>query len=62
MAIADYEAVGSANDVYVTDDHTYVADVVGGLVVTKRGSHNPPRFLSISSKVLPTPLRPANRR
>ena len=37
MAVADYKAVGSANDVYVTDDHAYVADGVGGLVVTRPG-------------------------
>ncbi len=29
MEVADYEGVGSANDVYVTDDHAYVADGVG---------------------------------
>ncbi len=55
MAVADYKAVGSANDVYVTDDHAYVADGVGGLVVIKRGSRKSARFLPISSKALPTP-------
>jgi len=52
VAVADYERVGSANDVYVSDDHAYVADGVGGLVITKREPRISSWFLSISSKRL----------